>query len=124
MSPGGPLPVDESEPVPDRGAALSELIEVERRIWVEISAAEAEAEHLVEAAREFARAARRDEDGSVAEGVYALRGTIEDACLAAIREVETQADAEVDRYASVDEPTLERLAHFVVARITGEMGER
>jgi len=111
--------VDDEIETPARGAALSELIEVEQQIATEVAAARAEADQLIEAAREYAAAVEQNDDGTVAEAIFALRRSIDEDCESAIRTIDADGAALADRYDGLDDSSIERLAGWVVSQIVG-----
>lgn len=99
--------------------ALSELIEVERRIEQEVKAAQIEAARIVEAARRDANSRAEEVDTSIASTLESLRLSIERECETSIRSIEADAQAELERYRKLDSEALRRLARWLVARVAG-----
>jgi len=99
--------------------ALSELIEVERRIEQEVEAAQIEAARIIEAARRDEGSRAEEVDASIASALESLRLSIERECETSIRSIEEDAQAELARYREVDSEVLRRLARWLVARVAG-----
>lgn len=111
--------MDEHAPEQTKQDALSELIEVERRIASEVEAAEEQAARIVEAARRDARTRAAEVDASIASALESLRDSIERRCEAEVLSIEADARGELERYREVDPEALLRLARWLVARVTG-----
>jgi vacuolar-type H+-ATPase subunit H len=115
--------VDEQSREQTKQDALSELIEVERRIEQEVKAAQIEAARIIEAARRDAESRAEEVDASIASALESLRLSIENQCETSIRSIEADAQAELERYREIDSEALRRLARWLVARVAGG-GER
>jgi hypothetical protein len=109
--------VDDEVNDPAGAGALSDLIEVEARIAAELAAAEAEAEQIVEAAREEVRAVGEASDGTLEAEARKLRTKLDRACEIAIARLEDEARAEEARYRGVDDATQLALARWIASRI-------
>jgi hypothetical protein len=112
------VPDELEDPLPLEGA-LSELVEVEARIELEVAEAEARAERLVEAARRESGSVELSGGPSLETARHALRASIEQECAALERDLAARAETEADRYRSVDEALLGRLAQWVASRVAG-----
>lgn len=99
--------------------ALSELIEVERRIASEVEAAEEEAARIIESARRDLESRAGEVDASIARDLESLRLSIEGRCEESIRSIEANARAELERYRGVEPEFLRRLARWLVERVAG-----
>jgi vacuolar-type H+-ATPase subunit H len=97
--------------------ALSELIEAELRIRDEIAAAEEGALRALETAREEAATRLEQLHGEFAKAEHALRARVAREGKAALKEIETSAARQADRYAETDDATVRSLARWLARRV-------
>jgi vacuolar-type H+-ATPase subunit H len=107
------------EPADDvaQDGAFSELIEAELRILDEIAAAEEGALRALETAREEAAAQLEQLQGEFAEAEHALRARVTREGKAALKEIETSAARQADRYAETDDVTVRSVARWLARRV-------
>lgn len=98
---------------------LGELIETERAVEARLALARDEAQRILEAAREDVRIEEERFDGVLDEALSQRRASLEDACEASCRALESDAAAEAKRYRETDAETVDDLARWVAARVAG-----
>lgn len=99
------------------GSALGDLIALESRLANEVASTEAEAERIVEAARSDARRLAGDAGDAFEAELAAQRAALERECDASIAQIEAEARAEEERYASVDDARQIELARWITGRL-------
>jgi vacuolar-type H+-ATPase subunit H len=107
------------QPTGAEEGALGELLDTERVVEARLELARDEASRILEAAREHVRAIEEGFDAALDEAFSERRTILEEACEASRRAFEADAAKEAERYRALDAATVDDLARWVAARVSG-----
>lgn len=120
-APGGGDDLTATEESREPGVAedsdLARLLAVESRLEASLAEERRRADATVEAAREQARAVRRDEAARLEEELVEMRARVRDEHRDAVEEIRRRADRRARRYRETTDERVEQLARAVAERL-------